>query len=136
MASGQANGAADLMEAAVSIKDLVFSWDGAVPLLDIKDLQIGHGERVFLHGPSGSGKSTLLGLLGGVLLPNSGCLTVLGQDLASLGGRARGPVSGRSSRHHLSDVQSSPLSVRQRQCCLVLSVFQDARRESCGRRRR
>ncbi len=89
MASGQANGAADLMEAAVSIKDLVFSWDGAVPLLDIKDLQIGHGERVFLHGPSGSGKSTLLGLLGGVLLPNSGCLTVLGQDLASLGGRAR-----------------------------------------------
>ena len=76
-------------ESAVVIKDLVFSWDGGTPLLDIADLRIDRGERVFLHGPSGSGKSTLLGLLGGVLLPSAGGLSVLGQDLANLSGRAR-----------------------------------------------
>lgn len=76
-------------ESAVVIKDLVFSWDGGTPLLDIADLRIDRGERVFLHGPSGSGKSTLLGLLGGVLLPGAGGLSVLGQDLTSLSGRAR-----------------------------------------------
>jgi len=74
---------------AVVIKDLAFSWNGGAPLLDIADLRIDRGERVFLHGPSGSGKSTLLGLFGGVLLPGAGALCVLGQDLASLGGRAR-----------------------------------------------
>ena len=72
------------------INDLLFSWDGnGTPLLDIAALSIDRGERVFLHGPSGSGKSTLLGLLGGVLLPGAGGLSVLGQDLASLSGRAR-----------------------------------------------
>lgn len=77
-------------ESAVVINDLLFSWNGAgMPLLDIAALRIDRGERVFLHGPSGSGKSTLLGLLGGVLLPGAGGLSVLGQDLASLSGRAR-----------------------------------------------
>ncbi len=81
--------ASKTLNAAVSVKDMVFSWNGGAPLLDIKDLHIGRGERVFLHGPSGSGKSTLLGLLGGVLLPVSGELSVLGEDLPRLGGRAR-----------------------------------------------
>lgn len=77
-------------DSAVVINDLLFSWDGnGTPLLDIAALSIDRGERVFLHGPSGSGKSTLLGLLGGVLLPGVGGLSVLGQDLASLSGRAR-----------------------------------------------
>lgn len=89
MESGLASGAVADPKAAVTIKDLVFSWDGKAPLLDIKELRFDRGERVFLHGPSGSGKSTLLGLLGGVLLPNSGGLHVLGQELARLGGRAR-----------------------------------------------
>ncbi len=89
MQNGQASGAAGDAEAAVTIKDLMFSWDGKTPLLDIKELRIDRGERVFLHGPSGSGKSTLLGLFGGVLLPRSGDLRVLGQELVRLGGRAR-----------------------------------------------
>lgn len=77
-------------DSAVVINDLLFSWDGnGTPLLDIAALSIDRGERVFLHGPSGSGKSTLLGLLGGVLLPGAGGLSVLGQDLARFSGRAR-----------------------------------------------
>jgi putative ABC transport system ATP-binding protein len=76
-------------DAAVNLQDLTFAWGMGPTLLDVANLQIGRGERVFLHGPSGSGKSTLLGLLGGVLMPASGRLDVFGQDLSSLGGRAR-----------------------------------------------
>ncbi|MCE8000269.1 MAG: ABC transporter ATP-binding protein [Rhodobiaceae bacterium] len=89
MANSQAEVVPSPTEAAVVMKDLMFSWDGGAPLLDIADLEIKRGERVFLHGPSGSGKSTLLGLFGGVLLPDAGDLTVLGHNLAGLGGRAR-----------------------------------------------
>jgi putative ABC transport system ATP-binding protein len=44
---------------------------------------------VFVRGPSGSGKSTLLALLGGVLVPASGSLAVLGTALDRLGGAER-----------------------------------------------
>lgn len=47
------------------------------------------GERVFLHGPSGCGKSTLLALLGGVLTPQHGKITLLHTDLTALSASAR-----------------------------------------------
>lgn len=75
--------------ATVAIDDLRYAWPGQPALIDIGHLVIGAGERVFLEGPSGSGKSTLLGLLGGVLLPGSGRLSVLGTDTASLRPSAR-----------------------------------------------
>ncbi|MBI5108559.1 MAG: ABC transporter ATP-binding protein [Rhodocyclales bacterium] len=75
---------------ALRISDLVFRWPRqAENCLDIPLLELGAGERVFLHGPSGSGKSTLLGLLGGVALPQQGTVELLGTDLTQLGGRAR-----------------------------------------------
>lgn len=74
----------------VAVERLHFQWRGAAaPCLDIDSLHLLPGERVFLHGPSGSGKSTLLGLLGGVLLPQSGSVRLLDTDLAALSGRAR-----------------------------------------------
>jgi len=74
----------------IAISNLRFTWPGAESAtLDIASLQVGRGERVFLRGPSGSGKSTLLSLLAGVLVPDSGAVTVLGQDLAVLGAAAR-----------------------------------------------
>ena len=75
---------------AIALQDLRFRWRRDLPLcLDIPSLAVPSGARVFLHGPSGSGKSTLLGLLGGVLVPDSGSVTVLGQHLSDLGGRTR-----------------------------------------------
>ncbi len=68
----------------VGIRDLLFAWPGQPPVLDIAELNIARGERVFLAGPSGSGKSTLLGLIGGVLTADSGSITVLNQELAAL----------------------------------------------------
>lgn len=69
---------------AIELSQVEFSWSGAQPLLGIKQLAIGQGERVFLRGPSGSGKSTLLGLIGGVLVPASGSVRLLGTDIAGL----------------------------------------------------
>jgi putative ABC transport system ATP-binding protein len=51
-------------------------------VLDVPELHVERGERVFVFGPSGSGKTTLLGILAGVLAPDSGRVTVLGRDLA------------------------------------------------------
>jgi putative ABC transport system ATP-binding protein len=69
---------------AIDIEQLRFAWGAAPALLEIERLQVARGERVFLRGPSGSGKSTLLGLIGGVLVPTSGQVRLLGTDIAAL----------------------------------------------------
>ena len=69
---------------AVSLKNVEFCWQPGQPVLDIPELTIDHGERLFVRGPSGSGKTTLLGLLGGVLTPTSGQIEVLGQEIGHL----------------------------------------------------
>ncbi|HEY0180131.1 MAG TPA: ATP-binding cassette domain-containing protein [Dokdonella sp.] len=74
---------------AVRFDDVGFAWRGQPRLLDIGELTIARGERVFVQGASGSGKSTLLGLIGGVLLPQAGRVEVLGTDLAALGASRR-----------------------------------------------
>ena len=77
-------------EAIIEIRDLQFTWRGQrTPCLDIPQLDVMRGERIFIHGPSGSGKSTLLGLLGGVLVPQRGTLKVLGAELARMPAAAR-----------------------------------------------
>jgi putative ABC transport system ATP-binding protein len=42
------------------------------------------GETVFLVGPSGSGKTTLLSILGCILTPDDGQLTIMGKDMAGM----------------------------------------------------
>ena len=71
--------------AALELHELRFRWRrNHSLLLDIKDLRVRQGERLFLHGPSGSGKSTLLNLIGGVLVPETGTARVLDTDLGAL----------------------------------------------------
>ncbi len=75
---------------AIHIQDLIFRWHQEGPsILDLQELRIGYGERVFIKGASGSGKSTLLSLIGGVILPQGGTLSVLGKPLDELNGAKR-----------------------------------------------
>jgi putative ABC transport system ATP-binding protein len=75
---------------AININNLSFSWrKDEVAILDIPELRIERGERIFIKGSSGSGKSTLLSLIGGVLLPQQGTVSVLGQKLNELSAARR-----------------------------------------------
>ena len=56
----------------------------AVDALGGIDLDVYEGELLMVRGPSGSGKTTLLQLIGGLLSPTSGTLSVLGNEMAGL----------------------------------------------------
>ncbi len=69
----------------LDIKNVCFRWKNSGSLLlNLPEFKIEKHEHVFLQGPSGSGKSTLLGLVGGILVSESGTLKVLGQDIQNL----------------------------------------------------
>lgn len=78
----------------ILLRGVQFSYREGRTVLDIEELQIDSGHRVFLHGPSGSGKSTLLSLISGILLRQQGEVQVLGCDLARLSAPARDRLRG------------------------------------------
>ncbi|MBB1272796.1 ABC transporter ATP-binding protein [Psychromonas sp. SR45-3] len=67
----------------INLTNLCFAWQKK-DIINIKALNINKGQHLFIEGPSGSGKSTLLNLLGGVLTPQSGDVSILGQSLNAL----------------------------------------------------
>lgn len=48
------------------------------PILRDLDLEVGHGAVVGIRGHNGSGKSTLLRVVAGLIIPDSGSVTVMG----------------------------------------------------------
>ncbi len=89
-------GAADAP--VIEARDLRFGWPGATePCVQLDHFRLARGERLLLLGPSGCGKSTLLGLLGGVLQPDSGSVTLLGQPFS----RCRATVRDRLRADHI-----------------------------------
>ena len=62
-----------------------------VEVLRGANIHAAHGEIVLVDGPSGSGKTTLLSILGGILTPTSGHVTLEATEMTGLsrGERAR-----------------------------------------------
>lgn len=73
----------------LAVKNVSFSWSASSLPIGIADLNVKTDEHWLLEGPSGSGKSTLLQLLGGVLLPQCGEVSFLGQSWAALSAAQR-----------------------------------------------
>jgi len=79
-------------EILISASELTRYYDSGeqkVAALDGVDLSIEPGCYVVLAGRSGSGKTTLLNMLGGLDRPDSGSLTVAGQDMLAMSAAER-----------------------------------------------
>ncbi len=63
-----------------------------ITILQGIDLQVGRGEFVSIVGSSGSGKSTLLHLLGGLEVPSSGTVRLLGEPFSQMDETRRGEL--------------------------------------------
>ena len=80
---------------AVSVRHLTKTYgegDLAVAAVRHVDLDVDPGEVVLIMGPSGSGKTTLLLMLGAMLRPTSGSITVDGVDVAVAPERSLPPL--------------------------------------------
>ena len=74
-----------MTDAAIALRDISFAWPGhTAPTLTIDEFSVAAREHVFVSGPSGSGKSTLLALIGGIIVPGQGSVSILGSSLQQL----------------------------------------------------
>ena len=84
-----------LSDPLIEATDLRFERSNGFSL-SLAGFSLAAEEAVAVLGPSGSGKSTLLDLIGGVVKPTSGCLSLFGQDTAALSSGALDRLRGDS----------------------------------------
>ena len=92
--------------AARGIAKVYAEGDLRVEVLGEASLSVARGESVAIIGASGAGKSTLLHILGGLDLPSSGEVEVLGKTMSKLSDRERGRLRNQAlgfvyQFHHL-----------------------------------
>lgn len=68
----------------IELHDVWFGFDRDYPVLQGVSFTIPYGKRTAIIGGNGSGKSTVMKLLQGFYHPNSGSITVNGQDIADM----------------------------------------------------
>jgi len=68
-----------MSDAALELQDLTKVFGR--PAVDHLNLSVKKGELYALLGPNGAGKTTTLRMVAGLLLPDSGVIRILGQDL-------------------------------------------------------
>ena len=79
------------MTTAMEITDVHKSF-GKQKVLDGLSLRVEEGEIVGLLGPNGCGKSTVLNIIGQLLLPDAGQISLMGQALHPSNGKAHSRV--------------------------------------------
>ena len=82
----------------LSVHDVTKTYgegDLAVAAVQHLDLDVDAGEVVLIMGPSGSGKTTLLLMLGAMLRPTAGTITIDGIDVAGARERSLPPLRAR-----------------------------------------
>jgi len=72
------------MAAMIEFSDVSRFYPGDITAVRNITFSIQPGEMVFLTGPSGAGKSTLLKMIAAIEKPDTGMLTVNGQDIGRL----------------------------------------------------
>lgn len=70
-------------EAVVQFQDVDF-YRGERKIFDGMTLKIPRGKITAIMGPSGTGKTTLLHLIGGLIMPESGSIQVLGKEVPKI----------------------------------------------------
>ena len=97
-----------MSEVVLVAEDLVRSFEstGGTKVLNKANLSIQAGQAVAVTGVSGCGKSTLLHILGGLAKPDSGKVTIKGQNLTELSKSKLGSLRNKElgfvyQMHHL-----------------------------------
>jgi putative ABC transport system ATP-binding protein len=75
---------------SIRLENIKFKYSGASKYtLDIPEFTLNKNKKAFLFGPSGCGKTTLLETLAGVLVPESGTVSVCGSELQKMSASQR-----------------------------------------------
>ena len=86
----------------VAVRDVRYAYQPGHDVLRGIDLTIRQGEWLAVVGPSGAGKSTLAKLLAGIYEPQTGSISVGGQEIAGLtAAQRRGTVALVTQEHHV-----------------------------------
>jgi zinc transport system ATP-binding protein len=93
------------MTPIIEIQDIFFSYSPGVPVLENVSFSVNAGQSGCIVGPNGGGKSTLLKLMLGLLQPDSGKISLFGQNPV----KARSKI-GYMPQYHQLDA-SFPASV-------------------------
>jgi len=86
----------------IAVRDVRYAYQPGHDVLRGIDLTIRQGEWLAVVGPSGAGKSTLAKLLAGIYEPQTGSISIGGQEIASLTASQRhGAVALVTQEHHV-----------------------------------
>jgi putative ABC transport system ATP-binding protein len=97
------------------------------------DLEVEAGRVTLLVGPSGCGKTTLISIVAGLLDPTEGDVTVLGQDLGTLGGRRLATFRGENIGFVFQQYNLLPSLTAAENAAVPLLIARHARAEAVAR---
>ena len=121
----------DATRYAIAARGLTKSFKAGTQKVEVLrgiDLLIEPGEIALVMGPSGSGKSTLLAAVSGLLRPDEGTVTALGEDLWKPAQGQDRQVPAGELRLHLPGLQPVPGADRAAAGRAGAAVHEDAAR--------